>query len=178
MQTTKPLPQPQLCLEENESCQMEDCYTCNFTVACPRRIKKKNESTENVTQCERLAWKGPEQSFSRQITKAFQIVSSKQLQWFDSLNSKAFPLCAIKDGSWLANPLTKHCVPRSTQPSLPSGGGPGQCVILALRCEPLSPEQVIKSYSVPAGAARQGPPDPNLLVRPWPHEGQPLPGSI
>lgn len=41
MQTLKPLPQPQLCLEEHESCQMEDCYTCNFTVACPRRIKKK-----------------------------------------------------------------------------------------------------------------------------------------
>lgn len=46
---------------------MVDCYTCDFTVACARRIKKKKkiESTANVTQCERLVWKGTELSFSK-----------------------------------------------------------------------------------------------------------------
>ena len=54
---------------------MVDCYTCNFTVACARRIKKKKESTENVTQCERLVLKGTELPFSKKkkkkSTKAF-----------------------------------------------------------------------------------------------------------
>lgn len=88
---------------------MEDCHTYNFPVACAR-IKTCKQG--NVTQCEKLAWKGTELVFSTKSTYCHFITAA--LVWFPT--SKRISLVGYQRGklTLLTHKQNSHWGQRST----------------------------------------------------------------
>lgn len=135
---------------------MVDCYTCNFTVACPRRIKKM-KALKMSRSVKGLYEKVQSCLSAHRLQKVFKYLPHSSCSGLIPQIQKTFSCMLSKKE---ADSLTHK--PNSTE----FWGLPRfhfhlemdliQYVILALRSEPLTsaPEQNIKSYSVPADATR------------------------